>query len=240
MTSLQMVRMGRQSVPPGPRPDALAAELSALRAQAHSEGHAQGLSRGHAEGLREGRQQGLALGQAEGRAQAQREAREHMRQAQQAQAAALHEARELWSRAAAQLQAVARSVHQGCTQELQLMCTELLIRLLGERLADPASIRARLGQLLDQLPPREPVTVRVHPSWLEPGAGLLAAPVQGGGPDPVGAAMDLRFSPDPTLGLADLVLDLPMGSVDARLDRVWDQVRAALHPVGAAADQGAA
>ncbi len=213
------VRVGRlvpaghaRPVPPGDVDETCAR----ARAAAHAQGLREGLEEGRARGLEQGHAEGWAIGRQEALAAAERAASS----AAQAQSEALS----AWTQAVAALQALRPALLQEAERELALVAAEVLARLVGEALVQPASLVARVGRLVRSLPVAA-TAVRLHPAML---AHIDQADGAG-----------WRWVADPTLGPGDCMVETAGGSLDARLEVVLQDCLRSVHAAWLASDADA-
>jgi flagellar assembly protein FliH len=177
--------------------------LQAARDEGLRQGREQGLRAGHEEGLRQGRDAAQAEAVATAaEAEVQAAAQRNQRQAQLASAlAALQVAAEQWLTLA--------------EEDLVALCYETVARVLGRAAVAPDSVRAQVLQLLAQWRGRGMPVLHLHPA----DAQLLE-----------GLPSDRAFTcvADPEVGYGGCLVCGEAGALDARLDRILEEVKAAL------------
>jgi flagellar assembly protein FliH len=199
-------------VAPARRGAARAGEEPAdLVAQAVQQGHAQGLGAGRDEGLAAGYEAGLQ----EGRAAAQAEI------SAAAEAAALQAAGALAQRerqllaTASLLQERASELLASVEDEMVLLCYEVICRVLGAAALGREHVQSQVGAALAQWRGRRPLAVLLHPD----DAALL---------DRAPAGAGLAWQADAQVALGGCILRDAQGALDARLEHVLEEVKAAL------------
>lgn len=185
-----------------------------------AEGRAQALlaqarERGYAEGRREGWEQGREEGRAAGQAE--------------------------WSEALAVAQRLIEAAHTYREQtmratESQIVALALHIaeKIIGDALAhQPELVQRVVTNALAHVLPNEDLHIRLHPRDAQAIQAAWAA-----APPPAMAGHRWEVLPDPDLQPGDVIIELPNGSVDARLQTQLEHIRAALEAAGAPPDDG--
>jgi flagellar assembly protein FliH len=170
-----------------------------------------GRAAGWAEGLRLGREQGLQ----EGHVQVRDEFERRLREAAEPLEAVRTRMRELF----AALEAQVAAITAGVEDDLAALAYELVCRVAGAALVSPEGLRTQVQHLLADRTARGTVTIRLHPQDLQ---WLGASRPQADG----GAVV--RCEPDPSVALGGCLLAGPAGSLDARLETILAQSKAAI------------
>jgi flagellar assembly protein FliH len=171
----------------------------------------EGLRQGHEKGLRAGYEEGLRVGRAEAEAEA------HIRAgALEAQAAADREMRGAALRTAvAEFESATREWLALAEEDIVALCYETLGRILAAEAIAAPIVRAQAAQLLEQWHGLGVPSLHVHPADLQLLEGLPAARAY------VCVA-------DPELQYGGFIVRGEGGALDARLDRILEEVKAAL------------
>lgn len=167
-----------------------------------------GYAEGHREGLEQGRQEGRAAGQAE------------------------------WTEALAVAQRLIEAAHTYREQtvratEAQIVALALQIaeKIIGDALAQqPELVQRVVTNALAHVLPNEDLHIRLHPR----DAGAIQA-AWAAAPPPAMAGHRWEVLADPDLQPGDVIIELPNGSVDARLRTQLERIQAALEAAGSGA-----
>ncbi len=163
-----------------------------------------GYAEGHREGLEQGRQEGRAAGQAE------------------------------WTEALAVAQRLIEAAHTYREQtvratEAQIVALALQIagKVIGDALvSQPELVQRIVANALEHVLPNEDLRIRLHPR----DAGVIQA-AWAVAPPPAVAGRRWEILADADLQPGDVVIELPNGSVDARLRTQLEHIQAALEAV---------
>ena len=180
---------------------------------------AQAVQQGHAQGLRAGREEGLAAGYEEGlqdgRAAAQAEIGAAAEAAALQAGSALAQRERQLLQTVASLQERASELLAGAEDEMVLLCYEVICRVLGAAALSRDHVQLQVEAALAQWRGRRPLAVLLHPD----DAALL-------GPAP--ASDGLAWQADAQVALGGCILRDAHGALDARLEHVLEEVKAAL------------
>lgn len=180
---------------------------------------AQAVQQGHVQGLRAGREEGLAAGYdaglQEGRAAAQAEIGAAAEAAAlQAASALAQRERQLLATASA-LQERASDLLARAEDEMVVLCYEVICRVLGAAALSREHVQSQVGAALAHWRGRRPLTVLLHPD----DAALLELASAGAG---------VTWQADAQVELGGCILRDAQGALDARLEHVLEEVKAAL------------
>lgn len=188
--------------------DAEVAEAVAAHERAQAEALERLRATAREEGIESGRVEGLEAGRGEGRAaaeaEAQRAAQEHAERIA-ATLAAIETARDA-ACAASEADAIAIGFAAAC-------------KLLGESLVTREGVAARVAQVIGGVRATEHIVVRLSVADL----ALLGGQVGGG----IGAPR-VELVVDPTLAAGDCVVETGAGTLEARLERALEDLKAVL------------
>ena len=190
------------AAPVAPDPDA---ELRQWREEAREEAREQGWREGHAQGLRAGHAEGLAQGQAA--------AAVALAEALAKASAPLRQQERDWATLLASVQQQARRMAEAVEAEAVALCFETICRVLGSALLTPAAVQAQVRALMAVWQQRGLVAVHLHPQ----DAARLPLPA---GP--------CTWVADPSVALGGCILRGSGDALDARLETIFYEVKAAL------------
>jgi flagellar assembly protein FliH len=195
---------------PGRGRVAAASEVSKLEVALQA-AQQQGLRQGHEKGLGAGYEEGLRVGRAEAESEADIRAA-----ALEAQAAADRETRGAALRAAlAEFESATQKWLALAEEDMVALCYETLGRILASEAVSPPVVRAQAARLLEQWRGLGVPSLHVHPADLQSLEGLPAS------------RAFIRVA-DPDLQYGGFIVRGEGGALDARLDRILEEVKAAL------------
>ncbi|MDB5858702.1 MAG: hypothetical protein JWQ76_2391 [Ramlibacter sp.] len=171
------------------------------------------------EGLRQGREQGLQAGYEEGLRQGRNAARVEataMAATIEAQATAQRDERRAeLAGALAALQRAAERWLALAEEDMVALCYETIGRVLGRVAVTPDSVRAQVVQLLEQWRGHGAPALHLHPADAPLLEGLTAS-------------RPFTCVADPDVPYGGCIVRGESGALDARLDRILEEVKAAL------------
>lgn len=207
------LRLRREPEPP-PAQAALSTPQDAFEA-AHQDGYARGAEEGRAQGLQAGHEDGLHAGRRE--AAAEVEAR--TQQAVEAATASLRRQQEGLLAVMRRLEGLHGDVLAAAEDELVAMCYDTIVRMVARSAVTPESVRATVAGVAAAMQRHPQVLLRLHP---QDAALLDACP-----PVAVGTPV-LTWQADQAVTLGGCVVEAAAGGLDARLETMLSQCRAAL------------
>jgi flagellar assembly protein FliH len=183
--------------------DALAVALEEAREEGMRQGRERGMQAGYEAGLREGREA------------AQQEAREHATRVEE-QAVLLREERRAEIQAAVAAFGEATSRWLALAEEdLVALCLETLGRILGDGSHRREQVRAQVVHLVEQWQATGAPVLHLHPADVDLLQGLPTS-------------RPFTSVADPEVRHGGCIVSGPGGALDARLDRIFEQIKSAL------------
>lgn len=205
---------------PCPQPDPVAPVT-------REDGYGEGLRQGTEEGLRRGREEGRRAGYEEGLLQGHAAAQA---QAGDALKEALAQARKPLEQQALRLDAVLAALGQvvdgvrtAAEEDLLVLCLDALCRVLGAGVAAPGAVQAQVRQVLAAWEGRGAINLYLHPDDVQVLEDAKAA-----GQLPSLDGRTIGWLADPRVALGGCLLQGQGGGLDARLETVLEQAKAAL------------